>query len=216
MRALLILFTFFLTISFANATSGPFPPWITKLSGDVTYSSAGSSSMAVGSVDSAEIATNAVDSAEIAANAVTASELAAGAITEADTFAQSADGLHLKRIVRVTYDVAVDLGTIAAHTLGVSLPANALIQRSWIYVVTQFVDGGSGTVAFHCEDANNIKTATDITGTADGGIIEGAQVGTTATMTGSIAATCEITATVATAEQTAGKAILFVEYVVVE
>lgn len=206
MRALLILFTFFITISVANATSGPFPPWITKLTGDVTYGNSGAASMASGSVDSAEIATN----------AVTATELAASAITEADTIAQSAEGLHLKRIARVTYDVAVDLGTIAAHTLGVSLPANALIQRSWIYVITQFVDAGSGTVAFHCEDANNIKTATDITGTADGGIIEGAQLGTTATMTGSIAATCEITATVATSAQTAGKAILFVEYLVVE
>lgn len=152
----------------------------------------------------------------IANDAVNAAKIAAGGVTEADTLAQSAEGLHLKRIARVTYDVASDLGTIGAHLLGVSLPAKALIQRSYYYVVTQFVDGGAGTVALHCEDANNILTAEDVTGQAAASIQEGNQDGTAANMTAAVASACEVTATVAGAEQTAGKLILFIEYQVVE
>jgi hypothetical protein len=128
----------------------------------------------------------------------------------------NADGLNQKRVARATYDVAVDLGTVAAHGLGVNLPAKAVITRSWFYTVTQFTDAGSGTVALHCEDANNIYSAADITGIAAGTVTDGVQDGTTANFTGSIAASCEITATVAGSAQTAGKLILFVEYIVVE
>ena len=130
------------------------------------------------------------------------------------------DGSMQKRIVRATYDVAVDLGTIAAHGLGVSLPANAIIVRSWFYTVTQFVDAGAGTVALHCETANNIFSALDITGNADGVLVDGVQQafatfdGTGAA--GILGAECELTATVATAAQTAGKLVLFIEYLVAE
>lgn len=142
--------------------------------------------------------------------------ITAGSVVESDVTAQNAEGLHIKRIARVTYDVAADGGTIAAHALGVSLPANAVITRSWLYIVTQFADAGSGTVALSCEDANNIKTATDITGSAAGAFIEGQSTGAASAFVGSIAAACEVTATVAGAAQSAGKLIAFIEYVVVE
>jgi len=129
---------------------------------------------------------------------------------------QTADGLLAKRIARATYDVAVDGGTAAAHGLGVSLPANALVTQVYFYIVTQFTDGGSGTVALSCEDANNLFSAADITGNSAGAIVSGAPTGTAGDMVAAIAAECEITATVASAEQTAGKLILFVEYAVVE
>lgn len=136
--------------------------------------------------------------------------------TAASAAAYAADGISQKRIARAVYDVAVDLGTIAAHPLGVSLPAGALVTQSWFYVVTQFTDTGSGTVALHCEDANNIYTAADITGISAGTITAGNQTGVAADMTAAIGAACELTATVATNAQTAGKLILFVEFVVVE
>lgn len=125
------------------------------------------------------------------------------------------DGNPALRVARFTYDTAVNGGTIGARGLGVFLPANAMIVRSYLYVVTQFVDGGSGTVALSCEDANNIKTATDITGSAAGAFIEGQSTGAASAFVASIAARCEINATVAGADQTAGKLIGFVEYVVV-
>lgn len=129
---------------------------------------------------------------------------------------QGKEGKIVERVARVIYDVATDLGTAGAHTLGVKLPANTLITRSYLYIVTQFVDAGAGTVALHCEDANNIKTATDITGTAAGGLIEGASTGSAATMVGAITAECEVTATVATADQTAGKLVAYIHYVTFE
>jgi len=128
------------------------------------------------------------------------------------------DGSMQKRIARATYDVAVDGGGIAAHALGVKLPANALMTRSWFNVTTQFTDlgGATGTVALSCEDADNIYAAADITGNAADANVDGVQDDTTANFTGSIAAECELTATVAAGAQTAGKLILFVEYLVTD
>ena len=142
--------------------------------------------------------------------------IAAGAVEESMLEVPTSDGLMAVRTARATYDIAVDGGDAAAHGLGVTLPANALILHSWFYVVTQFVDAGAGTVAIHCEDADNIYAAADITGNSAGAVVEGVQDGTAANFTGSIAAACELTATVATAAQSAGKLILFVDYVVVE
>jgi len=186
------------------------------MSGNVTISNAGVTALATDSVDSDEIIANAVDTAELAASAVTATEIAASAITEADTITQGADGLHLKRIARATLDCVASSCVAGSVSMGVSLPAFALIQRSYWFTVTQFVDGGAGTVALECEDSGNIFAAADITGNADGSFVEGIQLGTAATMTGAIAATCVITAVIATAEQTAGKLILIVEYQVIE
>jgi len=134
--------------------------------------------------------------------------------------AAASDGYMQKRTARATYDVAIDGGTAAAHGLGVTIPANAIIVRSWFYTVTQFVDAGSGTVALSCETANNIFSAADITGNADGTLVDGVQQAF-ATFDGSGAAgvlgsACELTATVATAAQTAGKLILYVDYILAE
>lgn len=124
------------------------------------------------------------------------------------------EGHFQVRVAKAIYDVAVDGGTAGAKGLGVYLPAKALIKQAWFYIDQQFVDAGAGTVALHCEDANNIFSAADITGSAVGTVTSGVATGTAANMTKAIAATCELTATVATATQTAGKLTLWVEYVV--
>lgn len=119
---------------------------------------------------------------------------------------------EVKKVVKVKYSVAANGGTIGARGLGVKLPPNIVITRSYFRVDTQFVDGGSGTVALSCEDANNIKTATDITGSSAGTYVEGASTGAASAFVASIAAPCEITATVAGADQTDGALTLWVEY----
>jgi hypothetical protein len=126
----------------------------------------------------------------------------------------TAEGISNLRVARFNYSVATDGGTIGAHNLGVALPAKAVIVRSWFRVDTQFVDAGSGTVALSCEDANNIKTATDITGSSAGAFVEGQSTGAASAFIASIGAACNITATVAGADQTDGKLTGFVEYVV--
>lgn len=123
------------------------------------------------------------------------------------------EGAFVTKTARFIYDVAVDGGSATAHGLGVYLPAKAVITRSWFKVITQFSDSGSGTVALSCEDANNIKTATDITGSAANAIVEGASTGAASAFVRGIAANCEITATVATVTQDAGKLVGFVTYV---
>lgn len=130
------------------------------------------------------------------------------------TTAYTADGLLSLRVARATYDVSADGGGIGAHGLGVYLPANALLKQAYFYVKTQFVSASNGTVALSCEDANNIYSATNITGQAGGTITAGVPLGTVATMTSAIAASCELTATVASASYTAGKLNLFLEYLV--
>lgn len=124
------------------------------------------------------------------------------------------EGQFSVRVAKAVYDVSTDLGTIAAHGLGVSLPAHAVVKQVWFYTETQFVDAGAGTVALSCEDANNLYSAADVTGIAVGTTTAGVATGTAATMVKAIAADCEITATVAGAAQTAGKMTIFVEYVV--
>ena len=116
------------------------------------------------------------------------------------------------RTIRAVYDVALHGGGIGPHSLGVALPAKAIIKRSWYQIGTQFVDAGSGTVAISCEDANNILTATDITGQAALSLHDGQSTGSLASMVQGIAANCEVTATVAGAAQSAGRLVMFVEY----
>lgn len=189
MRNLILLLTCLFTLN-ALAVKAPFKPKDEKLISEGVMSLS-EKSMVIGS-----------------ANGVALSE------------SLGSDGTMQKRIARATYDVAVDGGTTAAHLLGVKIPANAIMVRSWFYTVTQFVDAGAGTVALHCETANNIFSAADITGNAAGVKVDGVQQafatfdGTGAA--GVLGAECELTATVATAAQTAGKLVLFVEYMVAE
>ena len=214
--SLLVIFTALTTQ--ATIKGSPFEPEVDARFNVLENQTAGGtladSKLLVG--NSSNVSTARTISGDVTIGNTGVTAIGANKVLETMIKAQSADGLHLKRIARATYDVAVNLGTVAAHGLGVSLPANAIIVRSWFYVVTQFVDAGSGTVAISCEDANNIKTATDITGSAAGAIVEGESTGAASAFKASIAAACEITATVATAAQTAGKLIVFVEYVVAE
>lgn len=119
------------------------------------------------------------------------------------------------RVIKGDLDCGASDCSAGTVDLGVDLPANAIITRTWFYVKTQFVDSGSGTVAVHCEDANNLFSAADITGYSDGTIVSGAITGSSpGTYIAGIAAACDVTATIATAEQTAGVLDFFIEYVV--
>ncbi len=202
-----------ITVVSVFASSSPYPPWAQELI-NRTVMNLDSGKVIVGNGNGKGVPVAISGAATMSNTGV----LTVGdeIITEAMLVDDATDGLGVARLARATYDVAVDLGTVAAHGLGVSLPPNALITRSWLHTVTQFTDGGSGTVAISCEDANNIFTATDITAIAAGVNTAGEQTGSIAAFTNAIAATCEITATVATAEQTAGKLIVFIEYVVAE
>jgi hypothetical protein len=126
------------------------------------------------------------------------------------------EGAFVQKTVRFVYDGATDGYTSAAHGLGVYLPARAVITRSYFKIITQFADSGTTTLALHCEDANNIKTATDITGSSADAFVEGQSTGAASAFVRGISAPCEITATPAGAANNllqAGKLVGWVTYV---
>ena len=186
----------------------------TIVTGDIATGGVATGNILDATILTGDIATDTIVAGNIAAGGVATSEILDATILEADVSPITTEGLGLRRVAVVDFDCAVDTCTQGAKNLGVALPAKAIITRSFLRIETQFVDAGAGTVALHCEDANNILSAADITGFAVGSFNEGASTGSAATMVGSIAAACNITATVATADQSAGKLRLWVEYLV--
>lgn len=117
------------------------------------------------------------------------------------------------RTAKVTYDFAVKGGAVGLIPLGVYLPANAVIVKSFYEIATQFTGSGS-LVGFQCEDTNNILNPISLTSYASGVKRSAIQNGDASLMTGSIAADCQINAVVQTAAVTAGKLYLYVQYVI--
>ena len=151
------------------------------------------------------------------------------------------NGLTVPKIATASFDTAgndsagVSNKTIAAHGTGVYLPDNAVITRAWYDVITTFTSAtDTATIALHVASANDLLIADDIADTTDpfdAGIhhaIPGApnlgadaahdsalEVG--ALIAGTfikLSAEKEIIATVAVAALTAGKMVIFVEYLI--
>lgn len=157
----------------------------------------------------------------LATGAVTSTKILDGTVAEVDLSAaggKGTDGLGVLRVARATLTCAGTSCGLGAHGLTTTLPAKAIIIRSFIYTVAQMTDTGTCTLAISCEDANNIKTATDFGGVAADTLTEGASTGASSAFTKAIAAACEITATFADGGScvapTVGSANIFVEYVV--
>lgn len=125
--------------------------------------------------------------------------------------------------VKAVWDASVgNLGSSTinngSHELGVSLPAGAIITRSYIHVVTAVVGAGAlgtSTVAFQCEDAGNIKSAADVTVLAADSLTVGAADDALANFQKGIAAECDIKAVLVNpaGDYSAGKINVFVDYV---
>lgn len=160
-----------------------------------------------------------VITSKIADSAVSSAKIADSAVSEAKLGDYGSVGNGALRYARFIYDVSSgDYGSSTvnsgAHSLGVKLPAKAVIYRTWFQIVTPFV--GGGTVAFSCEDANNILTAEDLTNDSAGFKAGNASTGDIAQFTGGIANECWITATVAGVDQTAGRLVGWVLYLIGE
>jgi hypothetical protein len=131
-----------------------------------------------------------------------------------------ADGLVMKGLARATFD-ATGGKAIASYGLGVILPDNAIITRSWYDVITTFTSAGAdaGTIALSIptNDVAGIVAATAISAGGniwDAGLHEGIQDGAATNMSVKTTAARELTADVAVQDLTAGKLVLFCEYVI--
>ena len=147
--------------------------------------------------------------------------VAAGAIDEAMLAVISADGLQAKRIARATYDFSVDGGATGDIGLGVTLPDNAIITHAWYEVLTTFTSATSDAVTIALgiptDDAAGIVAAlavADESAIWDAGNHETIQDGTAAAFSEKCTAARELTLTIGVEAATAGKLILFCEYVV--
>lgn len=148
------------------------------------------------------------------------------------------DGLTVPKIATATFDTAandssgVSNKTVAAHGLGVYLPDNAIITRAWVDVITTFTTANdSGTIALKAQTADDLVAAiaiSDASAVWDAGVrgalpnnyaLDGSAltaIAMAAARAGSRIKTTaerELTATVATQALTAGKLVLYVEYV---
>lgn len=125
------------------------------------------------------------------------------------------DGVHLRRQLHTKYDVSYDGGGVGVHAIPGYLPLNAIVTRSIIAVKTQLTAPSGNTVALSCQAANDIKTATDMTGTAANGFVEGAQTGTTATMVKiTSTAGCPMAVTVGGTALSTGYLDFFIDYTI--
>lgn len=131
------------------------------------------------------------------------------------------DGLLPRRIARTTYDFAEHGGAQGVISLGVTLPDNAIIIRSWYEVLTTLqsaTDAATVSIDIPVDDVAGIVAAIAISNVGnpwDAGLHEAIQDGAAANFSTKTTAARELQITVAGGEDlTAGKFILFCEYVV--
>lgn len=183
-----ILFALLFTTSITFAAKTPFPPEIDKRFYQLEHPSG---------TTGASLATGAV--------------LIGNAAGKAFPINAGTNGNGLLHIAKATYDFSTLGGAIGAIPLGVTIPANSTIIRSWIYTVTQ-VAGATSTVALSCANANDIFSAAAMTSITAGTLTEGVSTGAASAFK-PVTTACAITATVATAALTAGKFNVYTEYV---
>lgn len=149
--------------------------------------------------------------------------------------------IAVPRIAMAIFDTAANDSsgasnkTVAAHGLGLYLPLGAIVTRAWYQVKTTFTSGTSAaTIALKANAANDLVSAIAISdgttpwssaanhGALPGSSAEATVAGDTAVLAaartagsflGPMSAEKELTATVGVEALTAGKLILFVEFV---
>ena len=144
-----------------------------------------------------------------------------GYVNDAKLELYNEDGRLAKRIARVTYDFAEHGGAQGVISLGVTLPDNAIITRAWYEVITTLqsaTDAATVSIDIPADDVAGIVAAiaiSDVSNPWDAGLFEAIQDGTVANFSTKTTAARELQITVAGGEDiTAGKFILFAEYVV--
>jgi hypothetical protein len=149
-------------------------------------------------------------------------------------------GTVVRELAVATFDTAATDSsgaantTIAAHGLGVYLPTKAIITKAWVDVVTTFTSAtDAATIALKVQSAGDLVAAIAISdasnvydaglhGALPGSYAEATVAGDSAILDAArnaasfikLTAVREVTATVAVEALTAGKANIFVEYVI--
>lgn len=134
----------------------------------------------------------------------------------------STDGLFAKKIAKAEYDFATDGGAIGAIEIGPDLPDNAVVTRAYYKVLTTLTsatDAAEVGLGFATDDVAGIKAGVAISNGAnpwDAGWHEGIQDGAAANFSEQLTAARKVQVEIATEAVTAGKFVLFMEYVVLD
>ncbi len=125
------------------------------------------------------------------------------------------NGLGNMRVARVSFDSTTQgTSSATAYSLGVSLPAKALIWDGVVYTTSTF--SGTGSVALECEDSKNLMADKAIaTLGATGTKTALAATGSAASAVSSIASACAISARISNAN-VVGKFDAWIEYFVTD
>jgi hypothetical protein len=73
--------------------------------------------------------------------------------------AGAADGNYVHAVAHATYDFAVKGGASTVFDLGVVIPKNAIIEKSYLWSVVKPTTSASGTLAWNCGAFPLFKTA---------------------------------------------------------
>ena len=124
-------------------------------------------------------------------------------------------GIGQPRIAVAKFDPSGDATKrpVASYDLGVAIPAGALVVGFWYEVITTFTSAGAnaGTIALTVESAGDLKAAMAISDASNPYNAGRVKVSITAPVL--TTQDRELTATVAGQALTAGKLVLYVEYV---
>lgn len=125
---------------------------------------------------------------------------------------ENIDGKSNKHLLRFTLD-ATSGKAVGTHGLKQFLPKNAVVTNSYGYFKRQLYSSSSSTLAFQCEDADNILTAGDFRYISSDSLQQFNSSGSSASMVKSISSPCEIKAVIGTTALTDGYIKGFIEYV---
>ena len=202
------------------------------MSGDVAIANTGATTIQAGAVEDSMI--EALASGEFiigvdgtAVNNAKVTMSGEGSLSNSGVFSladMAVDGLNEKRIAKATYSFAEHGGAVSTIGLGVTLPDNARVTRTWYEVLTTLTSNAANdaaTVNFHIptDDTDGLVAAVAISagGNAwDAGLHEGIQDGAAANMSEKTTAARELSVTIGVeAIDAAGIVVFFCEYVVV-
>ena len=213
------------------------------VSGDVTIANTGAVTIAAGAVEDSMIEAladgefligvdgTAANNAKVtmSGDATLANDgaltIGAGTIDEAMLVVLTGDGLHAKRVAKATYSYAEHGGAVGTIGLGVTLPDNAVVVRTYYEVITTLTSNSANdaaTISFDIptDDAAGLVAATAIsagTNTWDAGYHEGIQDGTAAAFAVKTTAARELSVTIGVEDiDAAGIVVFFCEYVVTQ
>lgn len=168
-----------------------------------------------------EVVSTAEELNKLAGNVVSAADLTklsnvtatAAELNKLDGAGYGATGVQLVRVVKAQYDFAVHGGAVSTISLGVQLPANAIVLDGMMDVITSPAGVGA-SVAVQVEAANDIIAAAAITGApwSTTGRKDIVPAGTAATSKKTTVAR-NVSVVISGADLTAGKFNVFLRYV---